>query len=124
MLIDDELIMFEAVGPTPLPLSDIQTYIEHDGAKIWYTTYNSGKKKKKGGKEERRGEGGGGEGEQKERGEGGRVQGEAGAGKKRAVVFLHGGLGNSENWGYQAPQIIHEGIQKQEKSKREQKKKN
>jgi hypothetical protein len=47
VLTDDELIHFEAVGPTPLPISDIQGYVDHEGAKIWYAAYNTGKKKKK-----------------------------------------------------------------------------
>eukprot|EP00026_Physarum_polycephalum_P008631 Phypoly_transcript_08724.p1 GENE.Phypoly_transcript_08724~~Phypoly_transcript_08724.p1 ORF type:complete len:290 (+),score=50.95 Phypoly_transcript_08724:45-914(+) len=88
VLVDDELIHFEAVGPTPLPISDIQGTVDHEGAKIWYTAYNTGKKKKK----------------SEENKESGDAQG-----KKRAVVFLHGGLGNSENWSYQAIQVIHAG---------------
>ena len=39
---DDDLIKFEAEGAAPLPESDDQDYIEHDGARIWYVAYGSG----------------------------------------------------------------------------------
>src|SRR4051812_30926502 len=39
---DDDLTTFEASGPTPLPVTDEQGYIEHDGARIWYAAYGSG----------------------------------------------------------------------------------
>ncbi len=39
---DDELIRFEAEGATPLPDTNDQGYVEHDGARIWYAAYGSG----------------------------------------------------------------------------------
>src|SRR5581483_2089810 len=63
---DDELVKFEAEGALPLPAADKQGFVEHDGAKIWYRAYGSGK----------------------------------------PVVMLHGGLGNSGNWGYQLPALL------------------
>jgi pimeloyl-ACP methyl ester carboxylesterase len=39
---DDELIRFEAEGAAPLPATEAQGYIEHDGARIWYAAYGSG----------------------------------------------------------------------------------
>jgi len=39
---DDHLSRFEAEGTAPLPVTDDQGYVEHDGARIWYTTYGSG----------------------------------------------------------------------------------
>lgn len=39
---DDELIRFEAEGPPPLPLTEMQGHAEHDGARIWYASYGSG----------------------------------------------------------------------------------
>ncbi len=39
---DDELRHFEAHGATPLPAADEQGYVEHEGARIQYTTYGSG----------------------------------------------------------------------------------
>jgi pimeloyl-ACP methyl ester carboxylesterase len=39
---DDQLIKFEAEGAAPLPDTNDQGYVEHDGARIWYTTYGSG----------------------------------------------------------------------------------
>jgi pimeloyl-ACP methyl ester carboxylesterase len=39
---DDELIRFEAEGAAPLPATEDQGYIEHDGARIWYAAYGSG----------------------------------------------------------------------------------
>ncbi len=39
---DDDLIKFEAEGAAPLPTTDAQGYVEHDGARIWYATYGSG----------------------------------------------------------------------------------
>ena len=39
---DDELRKFEADGAIPLPLPEDQGYLEHDGARIWYSTYGSG----------------------------------------------------------------------------------
>ena len=39
---DDDLSKFEADGAAPLPDTDDQGYIEHDGARIWYAAYGSG----------------------------------------------------------------------------------
>jgi pimeloyl-ACP methyl ester carboxylesterase len=39
---DDELRKFEAVGAAPLPVTNDQGYVEHEGARIWYSTYGSG----------------------------------------------------------------------------------
>jgi len=39
---DDELRKFEADGATPLPHTEDQGYLEHEGARIWYSTYGSG----------------------------------------------------------------------------------
>jgi pimeloyl-ACP methyl ester carboxylesterase len=39
---DDDLSQFEADGPISLSATDEQGYIEHDGARIWYTAYGSG----------------------------------------------------------------------------------
>ena len=39
---DDELRKFEADGATPLPLTEDQGYLKHEGARIWYITYGSG----------------------------------------------------------------------------------
>jgi pimeloyl-ACP methyl ester carboxylesterase len=39
---DDDLILFEADGATPLPVTEEQGYVEHDGARIWYAMYGSG----------------------------------------------------------------------------------
>jgi pimeloyl-ACP methyl ester carboxylesterase len=39
---DDDLQRFEAEGPTPLPLTDDQGYVDNDGARIWYTAHGSG----------------------------------------------------------------------------------
>ncbi len=39
---DDDLSRFEAEGAAPLPDTDEQGYVEHDGARIWYATYGSG----------------------------------------------------------------------------------
>jgi pimeloyl-ACP methyl ester carboxylesterase len=39
---DDDLTRFEAHGAAPLPKTDQQGYIEHEGARIWYSTYGSG----------------------------------------------------------------------------------
>jgi pimeloyl-ACP methyl ester carboxylesterase len=40
---DDDLSQFEAKGAVPLPATDDQGYVENDGARIWYTTYGSGR---------------------------------------------------------------------------------
>jgi pimeloyl-ACP methyl ester carboxylesterase len=39
---DDDLSRFEANGAAPLPPTDHQGYVEHDGARIWYAAYGSG----------------------------------------------------------------------------------
>jgi pimeloyl-ACP methyl ester carboxylesterase len=39
---DDDLSRFEADGAAPLPATQDQGYVEHDGARIWYATYGSG----------------------------------------------------------------------------------
>src|SRR5262249_9251128 len=39
---DDDLSRFEADGAAPLPVTNDQGYVEHDGALIWYVTYGSG----------------------------------------------------------------------------------
>src|SRR5687768_2592056 len=39
---DDDLSRFEADGAAPLPVTDDQGYVEHDGARIWYAAYGSG----------------------------------------------------------------------------------
>src|SRR5215468_5254188 len=39
---DDDLSRFEAEGAPPLPDTNDQGTVEHDGARIWYATYGSG----------------------------------------------------------------------------------
>jgi pimeloyl-ACP methyl ester carboxylesterase len=39
---DDELIRFEAEGAKPLPDAAEEGYVEHDGARIWFSTYGAG----------------------------------------------------------------------------------
>lgn len=39
---DDDLASFEANGALPLPAADKQGYVEHEGARIWYTTFGTG----------------------------------------------------------------------------------
>jgi hypothetical protein len=39
---DDDLSKFEADGAVPLPATNDQGYIEHDGARIWYARYGAG----------------------------------------------------------------------------------
>jgi pimeloyl-ACP methyl ester carboxylesterase len=39
---DDDLRKFEADGAAPLPVTEDQGYVEHDGARIWYTAYGAG----------------------------------------------------------------------------------
>ena len=41
-IFDDDLSRFETYGGAPLPVTDDQDTIEHDGARIWYATYGSG----------------------------------------------------------------------------------
>jgi pimeloyl-ACP methyl ester carboxylesterase len=40
---DADLSRFEAEGAAPLPAADDQGYVEHDGARIWYAAYGSGR---------------------------------------------------------------------------------
>jgi pimeloyl-ACP methyl ester carboxylesterase len=40
---DDELIEFEAHGAMPLPQTNTQGYVKHDGAEIWYTSFGTGR---------------------------------------------------------------------------------
>ena len=68
---DDELVRFEAEGAALLPDTDVQGYLEHDNARIWYASYGFG----------------------------------------APVILLHGGLGNSGNWGYQVPALVQNGYQ-------------
>lgn len=68
---DDDLSRFAAAGAAPLPTAQAQGYVDHDGARIWYATYGTGK----------------------------------------PVLLLHGGLGNSGNWGYQVPALLQQGYQ-------------
>jgi len=39
---DDDLSRFEAEGAAPLPDPNDQSYLQHDGARIWYAAYGSG----------------------------------------------------------------------------------
>ncbi|MDE5454175.1 alpha/beta fold hydrolase [Bradyrhizobium sp. CSA112] len=39
---DDELVNFEANGAPPLPASGRESFLENDGARIWYVAYGSG----------------------------------------------------------------------------------
>ncbi|MGE5251961.1 MAG: alpha/beta fold hydrolase [Bacteroidota bacterium] len=39
---DDDLTRFEAEGAAPLPVTNEQGYVEHNGARIWYVVYGSG----------------------------------------------------------------------------------
>lgn len=39
---DDDLSRFAADGATPLPATNEQGVVEHDGARIWYATYGAG----------------------------------------------------------------------------------
>ncbi|CAN5709674.1 alpha/beta hydrolase [soil metagenome] len=39
---DDDLSRFEAEGGAPLPATNDQGVVEHDGARIWYATYGAG----------------------------------------------------------------------------------
>jgi len=40
---DDDLRRFAAEGAAPLPATDEQGTVEHDGARIWYAAYGSGR---------------------------------------------------------------------------------
>jgi pimeloyl-ACP methyl ester carboxylesterase len=39
---DDDLKNFKAHGAAPLPASECEGYVDHDGARIWYATYGTG----------------------------------------------------------------------------------
>jgi pimeloyl-ACP methyl ester carboxylesterase len=39
---DDDLSRFEAEGVAPLPVTNKQAFVDHDGARIWYAAYGSG----------------------------------------------------------------------------------
>lgn len=39
---DDDLIRFEKDGPTQLPVTNDQGYVQSDAARIWYASYGSG----------------------------------------------------------------------------------
>jgi pimeloyl-ACP methyl ester carboxylesterase len=39
---DDDLTRFEASGAAPLPTPNKEGYIDHEGARIWYSNYGSG----------------------------------------------------------------------------------
>jgi len=39
---DDDLKNFEKQGAPPLPVTNDQGYVDHDGARIWYSAYGSG----------------------------------------------------------------------------------
>lgn len=39
---DDELIHFEVHGAAPLPPATIESHVERDGARIWYSSYGAG----------------------------------------------------------------------------------
>ena len=39
---DDELLNFEARGAAPLPETDDRGHVEHDGARIWYSSHGAG----------------------------------------------------------------------------------
>jgi pimeloyl-ACP methyl ester carboxylesterase len=41
--LDDDLSRFESDGAAPLPVANEQGYLEHDGARIWYSTHGSGR---------------------------------------------------------------------------------
>lgn len=40
---DDDLLRFEAEGAPPLPPADAQGFTEHNGARIWYATFGTGR---------------------------------------------------------------------------------
>jgi len=39
---DDDLVKFETEGAAPLPETNDQGYVEHEGARIWYAPFGSG----------------------------------------------------------------------------------
>jgi len=41
-VIDDDLRRFEAEGVAPLPKTDDQGYVRHDGARIWHASFGAG----------------------------------------------------------------------------------
>ncbi|OLL32105.1 alpha/beta hydrolase [Burkholderia sp. SRS-W-2-2016] len=75
---DDTLEHFTAHGAAPLPPADASGQLDHDGARIWYATYNA------------------------ESAAGPDKDASAGT----PVILLHGGLGHSGNWGYQVPALL------------------
>jgi hypothetical protein len=36
---DDDLLRFEAEGAEALPIADDEGYVEHAGARVWYSAY-------------------------------------------------------------------------------------
>ncbi|MWT56442.1 alpha/beta hydrolase, partial [Escherichia coli] len=40
---DDDLTEFAAHGAKPLPAPAAQGHVEHDGARIWYATFGTGR---------------------------------------------------------------------------------
>jgi hypothetical protein len=39
---DDDLTNFERHGAGPLPATNDQGYVDHEGARIWYATFGAG----------------------------------------------------------------------------------
>jgi hypothetical protein len=39
---DDDLTNFERHGAEPLPATNDQGYVDHEGARIWYATFGAG----------------------------------------------------------------------------------
>jgi pimeloyl-ACP methyl ester carboxylesterase len=39
---DDDLTNFERYGAEPLPATNDQGYVDHEGARIWYATFGAG----------------------------------------------------------------------------------
>jgi alpha-beta hydrolase superfamily lysophospholipase len=66
---DNDLTNFKRHRAEPLPATNDQGYVDHEGARIWYATFGAG----------------------------------------HSVIMLHGGLGNSGNWGYQVPGLMSSG---------------
>jgi pimeloyl-ACP methyl ester carboxylesterase len=67
---DDDLRHFDSEGALPLPAAAEESFVDNDGARIWYATCGAGP----------------------------------------SVILLHGGLGNSGNWGYQVPALVEAGF--------------
>ena len=66
---DNDLMHFDVEGALPLPVARAEGFVDHDGARIWFSTFGEGD----------------------------------------PVVLLHGGLGNSGNWGHQVPALVDAG---------------